>query len=190
MHKQNIEYLPRLVNELSKLGVFVGINFIHWNKEGQYDFFPSKEEISDLLFTPDDYSMVRKKLDEVLDSPGLLQNPEFIAQDVSILLNMGWHCNGDPYGGPTIDSDGALRCCGYRRGVHTPKFSIFDLPEKWDEWKEAVQKDTSECPGCAWSYPWMFHYWQNKDSEMGKDVFVKHAGDHIPKDKWSKRNIV
>ena len=43
------------------------------------------------------------------------------------------------------------------------------------------------CPGCFWSYPWLFHYWQDRSDEMGKKVFVEHAGEHIEENKWSKR---
>ncbi len=189
VHRGNFKLLPELVDKLSELGVFVGINFIHWNKDGNFDFFPSKKEIQDLLFQKEDLPVLKNILDSIVEKPGLLQNPEFIMQSPEMLTNMGWHCHGNPYSGPTIDSDGQLRVCGYRRGVRTPKFSIFDLPERIVEWQEAVRLDAMDCPGCAWSYPWMFHYWENVGGDMGKDVFVKHAGSHIDKEKWSKRNI-
>lgn len=189
VHRNNLHYLPKLVTQLSDLGVFVGINFIHWNSDGKFDFFPQKEEIQHLLFDPTDYPYLDSILDQVLKKPGLLQNPQFLQLPAKTLATMGWHCNGDPYGGPTIDSDGKLRCCGYRRGTHTPKFSIFDLPEKEAEWKEAVRMDAMECPGCCWSYPWMTHYWQQVNPELGKAVFTKHGGDHIPEEKWSKRKL-
>jgi len=181
VHKKNIEHLPRLVHLLSMMGVFVGINFIHWNKDGRYDFFPSKEEISDLLFSESDYDRIKYYLGEVLDDGlNLLQNPEFITMPPEMITNMGWHCKGDPYGGPTVDSDGHLRCCGYRRGRYTPEFTIFDISKDCKcDWKEAIYQDAMECPGCAWSYPWMFRYWEETNPGMGKKVFVKHAGEHI-----------
>lgn len=190
LHRGNIRYAPDLVRLLSLMGVFIGINFIHWNKGGGFDFFPDESEIKDLLFTWEEYSTVAIILLQMKDVPGnLIQNPEFISQNVSILANMGWHCKGNPYGGPTIDSDGKLRCCGYRRGVHTPLMSIWELPGHEKIWQEAVYQDAMECPGCAWSYPWMYHYWEETDPSMGRKVFVKHAGDHISESKWSKRKI-
>jgi hypothetical protein len=190
VHKKNLEYVPKLVHLLSTMGVFVGINFIHWNKDGKYDFFPREEEIKDLLFTDEDYEKIKYYLGEALDDDThLIQNPEFISEDVKMLTSMGWHCKGNPYGGPTIDSDGHLRCCGYRRGKHTPIMTIFDLPGNEDAWEELVYQDAMECPGCAWSYPWMFHYWEKTNPSMGKKVFVKHAGEHISKHKWSNRKI-
>jgi ubiquinone biosynthesis protein COQ9 len=35
----------------------------------------------------------------------------------------------------------------------------------------------------------MFHYWEKNNKNFGKDVFIKHAGYHIPKEKWSERTI-
>jgi len=189
IHKGNYEMLPTLVQELSELGVFIGVNFIHWNKDGGFDFFPEKSELGDLLFDAMDIPKVRKIMDEVLINPGLLQNPQMLQVNTQTMLNMGWHCEGNPYGGPTIDADGTLRVCGYRKGKRTPNFSIFDLPAAEEEWADAVYQDAMECPGCAWSYPWMFHYWQSQDSEMGKNVFIQHGGTHIERNKWSKRKI-
>ena len=190
IHKKNLPYVRTLVQQLSHRGVFIGINFIHWNKDGKYDFFPKKKDIKDLLFDEGDYVEVTRILREIRCLPNhLIQNPEFISESVPILLDMGWHCRGNPYGGPTIDSDSQLRCCGYRRGTDTPKFSIFDLPAKLNDWKWAVWEDAMRCPGCAWSYPWMYHYWEKTDQALGKKVFSQHAGKHIDKDKWSKRII-
>lgn len=190
IHRKNIMHVPHLVEDLSDLGIFVGINFIHWNKDGGFDFFPSRSEIMELLFTEDDYPLVEVILNKVYNNlNSLLQNPEFIKDNLNVLLNMGWHCKGNPYGGPTIDADGSLRCCGYRKGTYTPKMSIFDLPGREDEWKERVYQDAMECPGCAWSYPWMFHYWEATDCGFGNKVFKQHAGRHIDESKWTKRNL-
>ena len=191
IHKKNMELVPALVRQLSEMGVFVGVNFIHWNSDGRFDFFPSKEEISDLLFSEEDFPQIIKTLTEILEHPGLLQNPEILQMivDNPKILLMDWHCGGDPYRGPSIDADGKLRVCGYRLGERTNKLSIFDLPEKLDEWKEAVRLDAMDCPGCNWAYPMMFQYWNNTNQDMGRVVFVKHAGNHISKEKWSKRNI-
>lgn len=190
-HKKNLKLLPLLVDQLSELGIFVGMNFIHWNSDGNFDFFPPKEDIKELLFTEEDFPEVVSVLNRIIQNPGRLQTVEvlqIIASNPKFLL-MGWHCQGNPYGGPSIDADGSLRVCGYRRGTRTTKFSIFDLPEKFLEWQEAVYLDAMECPGCNWAYPIMFHYWDTTDVAFGRKVFERHAGRHIDESKWSKRNL-
>lgn len=191
VHKKNYQELPSVIASLTALGVFIGVNFIHWDKDGGFDFFPGRDELRAFLFTDEDIPEVLSILQIVLQSPGNLQNPEFLQAVIQTpeLLQMQWHCGGDPYGGPTVDADGSLRCCGYRKGDETPKFSIFDLPEKHKEWKRAVFNDAMRCPGCFWSYSWMFHYWNTQDEEFGKKVFTKHAGKHIEKIHWTTRKI-
>jgi MoaA/NifB/PqqE/SkfB family radical SAM enzyme len=191
IHSQNYKLLPQIVKDLSALGVFVGVNLIHYNKDGGFDFFPVKEELSDLLFSENDHDSLVAVFKEVLADKGLLQNPAYLRLIIEqpSLLEMKWHCHGNPYGGPTIDSDGSLRVCGYRKGIHTPKFTIFDLPAKLNEWREAVQQDAMECVGCHWTYPIMYHDELAKGSEHAKDVFIRHAGGDVPPEKWSNRKL-
>jgi len=190
VHKKNYQYLPEIVRDLHDNGVFCGVNFIHWNKDGGFDFFPTKKHLSGYLFETDkELRKLEEVINEVKKMRNTIQNFEMLDYSVDhIAGDMDWHCKGDPYGGPTIDSDGQLRCCGYRKGILTPQFSIFDLPERIDDWREAVRKDSLECPGCFWSYPWMYRYWE-KDREFGKNVFVNHAGKHIDSNTWSKRMV-
>ena len=189
LHKLNIPYVIQLAKDLQELDVFIGFMFLHWNIDNGYDFFPPKEEISNLMFTKEDWSLVDTTLHTLLDTKAFWHHPEFMRQPASMLTTMGWHCKGDPYGGPSVDSDGTLRVCGYRKGTRTPKFSIFDLPKLAKEWQEAVYEDAMDCPGCSWSFPWEYHYWKEKDPAMGEAVYTQHAGSHIPKNKWSQRNI-
>ena len=174
VHRLNYHLLPRVVDQLSFLGVYININFIHWNSDGGFDFLPVAEEIRHLLFTPADVLEVSEMIVDVLESSPFIQNSEMLEQSFADMALMQWHCEGDPYGGPTVDADGSLRVCGYRKGARTAKFTIFDLPRKLDEWKEAVYLDAMDCPGCSWSCPWMFQYWKRKDPEKGSRVFAYH----------------
>jgi MoaA/NifB/PqqE/SkfB family radical SAM enzyme len=195
IHRQNYRMLPLLVNELTRFGIFIGMNFIHYNKDGEFDFFPSKDDLKDFLFTTTKHLLsIESVLKQALSSTHLIQQPEVFEvkkHSLRYLTNMEWHCAGDPYGGPTIQSDGTLRCCGYRPGKQSPRFSIFDLTNKSaiEEWKWAVKTDAMNCPGCSWSYPRMYHYWMGRDPKFGEQIFTKHAGKHIPKDKWSERKV-
>ena len=192
IHRKNYKALPLIVHELAYIGVFSGVNFIHWNKDGKYDFFPSAEELEGFLFSPQDMVELLSIFQRTLKQPHTIQHPEILPTDgdsIIQLSTMSWHCGGNPYGGPTIDADGSLRCCGYRKGTVTPDFSIFDLsdPRQLPNWKSAVYHDAMACPGCSWSYPRMFAYWKYNDPDFGKKVFTKHAGKHIPEKKWSDR---
>lgn len=190
IHKLNCEYVLDIVNDLTAHDIFIAVNFIHWNKDGEYDFFPEAKYIQELLFTEEDIPKVTQLLQELSERPGFTQNPGIFKIEPHKIMTMDWHCGGDPYGGPTIDSDGRLRCCGYRKGRYTPNYSIFDLPEYVKEWREAVRMDAMECPGCAWTYPMGYHYWN--DSGLHKEgiaSFVKHQDTHIPKEKWSNRKL-
>jgi len=184
--RENYFLFREIVGELSRAGIFCGVNFLHWDKDGGYDFFPKEKELQSYLLRDKDLEVLNLEIKGIKDNS--IQNFEMLKEDVGLLSSMGWHCKGNPYGGPTVDSDGSLRTCGYRPGKRTSKLSIFDLPEKLELWKESVSLDGKECQGCYWSYPWMFHYWR-KDEVFGKKVFVKHAGMHIDKNKWSERRI-
>jgi MoaA/NifB/PqqE/SkfB family radical SAM enzyme len=191
INKTNLRYLYTIAKDISEQGIYVGVNFIQWNIDGLYDFFPKKEVMGDFLITPDLYPVLQNQIDMVLADKGmLLQLPWFFNPGWEELVEMKWHCKGDPYGGPTIEADGSLRVCGYRKGERTSKFSIFDLafPHKIIEWRNAVRMDAAECPGCAGAYPWMYQYLKNhEDPEFAKRVFRDHANRNQTPDQWSKR---
>jgi len=196
IHRQNYIMLPFIVSELKRFGIFTGLNFIHYNKDGNFDFFPGKKVLKDFLFTSKKHrdSLYQALKDALAIDGHLIQQPEvftFERDTLDYFLDMKWHCYGVPYGGPTIQSDGSLRCCGYRPGTRTPKFSIFDLTSKEAQrnWRLAVYDDAHECPGCSWSYPRMYHYWNSMDHKFGEKIFTKHAGKHIPEDQWSDRKV-
>lgn len=176
VHRKNILHVPELVSNLADAGVFVAINLVHWNVDYGFDFFPAKEHMREYVFEEEDYALVASTFDAVLKvSDGFVHDPEYLEAIIEEprLINMGWHCKGNPYSGPTIDSDGSLRVCGYRKGERTSKFTIFDLPRRSDEWSKAVYEDAMECLGCIWSCPWGFHYWDNRDPELGNKIYTK-----------------
>ena len=190
MSKLNLMDVPKIVKELSSYGIFVGINYIHWNKDGNYDFFPEKKYLERFVFSEKDIPIIKDVIEQVKSIEGsLLQNVEILDFDIRETINMNWHCKGDPYGGPTIDADGSLRLCGYRKGKYVSKMTIWDLPKFYAAWKTMMKADAKNCPGCSWSYPRMYAYWRDNDPTFGRKVFVSHAGKHIDENKWSERKI-
>lgn len=171
--RENYIYLPRIISDFQNYNVRVGVNLIHWDKDGGYDFCSPKEEMESLIFKPKDASELKRVFDEALSiNNKTLHVPEYLQVDPHLMIEYAWHCKGDPNGGPTIDADGSLRLCGYRKGIETPKISIFDLPQRLDDWKEAVLKDSKNCPGCYWSCPWTYSFWNKKDPVFGEKVFI------------------
>ena len=190
LHKQNYQQLPEIVRSLSEIGVFVGINVIHWNKDGDFDFFPEKQFLNEYLFTEAHVRKLQKIFLETTEIKGaLIQNKEMLMNPklVEHMVHTDWHCRGNPYSGPTIDSDGSLRTCGYRKGRYASQFTIFEMPKLFPNYLKAVHDDAMECPGCFWSYSWMFHYWERHSPKFGKRVFANHARPELPESKWSKR---
>ena len=191
--KRNVMMISKIVEYFSNNGIFTGLNFIHWNIDGKFDFFPHAHELimQGYMLDMSDIPILEDQVSKTLGLKNLLlQVPQYL-KNWKTLVRLKWHCQGDPYGGPTIDSDGTLRVCGYRRGNYTPNYTIFDLTNNKlrEEWKEAVWKDAQNCPGCAWSYPWTYKFWKEHDPEFGKKVFINHAAKSISEDKWSKRNL-
>lgn len=183
----NLRHVVDTIKELSFMGVDVGLNFIH-SDTGGFDFFPPGKEIDGLLINPHNEEH-RKHLvrlnNYLLKRDNRVQNAEDTMALLTALFaayadvgsrNTCWHCNGDPYGGPSIDADGSLRCCGYRKGTRTSQMSIFDLDNSAgiDRWREAVEADSKECPGCTWSYPRLYRRYRHHPT-IGKQVFVNHA---------------
>jgi len=175
------------------MGVFIGVNVIHWNKDGKFDFFPDAFDLIDngFLFNKHDVPDLREVFEKLYaNSDALIQNKEMLNPLLADkLIETDWHCRGNPYGGPTIDSDGSLRCCGYRKGERASQYHIWEMPKKFRYYMMAVEADAMDCPGCFWSYPWMYKYWEKKNIHFGKKVFVNHARPELSKNKWSKRKV-
>jgi hypothetical protein len=189
IHAKNVYQVPYIVRDLSAMNVFVGVNLIHAATDEQTDFAPPAEEISDLLFGKGDEIILREVFDEVKATPGnLVMNCDYLDYDTKMLIGKNFHCQGNPYGGPTIDADGSLRCCGYRKGRFTSKMNIFDLPKGIDDWKENLYYDAMECKGCSWGYMLLYHKLL-EDPEWGKKVLINHAIKTVEESKWSKRKI-
>lgn len=191
--KRNIHVVFRTINDLQNLGVNVGLNFIHTDHDDGFDFFPKPNEMRKHLLdilSPDEQNSYIHLYDYLKElkrtGKHLIQNLDDTLELMDIdwndengglgIVNTCWHCKGDPYGGPTIDADGSLRCCGYRKGTETPKLSIYDLDNDvgYGRWKEAVFTDANKCPGCVWSYPRLYAHYKNKP-EQARKVFVNHA---------------
>ncbi|MFA7115490.1 MAG: radical SAM protein [Candidatus Omnitrophota bacterium] len=200
----NVHEVASLVNNFSHIiKMFVGLNYIHANTDGGFDFFPEIAKMRDtgtLLDSQYKFALLGRLHDELYLM--LHKHGDHRVQNLEDFLNIPlvfgktgvtndlWHCNGNPYGGPTIDADGSLRLCGYRKGTTVSEMSIFDLDSKdgWSEWQRRVKADSAQCPGCVWSYPRLYASLL-KNPEFAKKVFNNHAIASLPESEWSTRVV-
>lgn len=183
--KTNIDSALDTVETLSSENLWSGVNIIHYAKDNFFDFFPTKDEIKNLIFTDVDkpkLEILAKKLKEgILEGKYKMQNPpEYLDALVEHGINLDWHCNHKLPLIFTVDADGTMRTCGYRQGPRTGKYSIFDLEnkEKLKSFMIDWSEDIKECPGCFWSYWWMTEFYLKNNPEFGKEVFKVHASKY------------
>ena len=175
--KMNTGRIIEVIKMLTDEGMWCGANTIHWDVDGGFDFFPQKKKIEHLLLTQEEIdgdSEIIKSL--YLAGELAIQNPpEFWNAWEEYGVNLNWHCSTPQI--ITVDADGSMRCCGYRKGTYSSAMHIFDLPNQLDNYWEAWQRDQRECPGCFWSYPWMAEHLLVKESDKGYglEVFQAHA---------------
>lgn len=175
---KNLDSLCDMLDTAVKNNHWIEFNIIHWNKDGKYDFFPAKEEMSDLIITD------KKRFDEAIDK---LKN-KIINENIKTVYNpleyfdalkehgmdLNWHCGCPNH--ISVDYDGTMRLCVYRSGEEVRKFSIFDLEDdsKYEEYLECLQNDAKKCPGCFLNCEWMFKYFiDNNDQEAEQNTFIR-----------------
>lgn len=185
--RKTLGHAFKTIEQLTSKDIWVAVNFIHWDKDGGFDFFPKAEEIPDLLFREEDKNwfedVVGKMREGVLNGTLQVQNPpEYFSDAIKHGRDMSCHCEHSLI--HSVDADGRMRCCGYRRGTRSPQFSIFDLPKRFEEYQEANRLDRQECQGCFWSYWWQADYFLNSDQkEFGIRVFQVHDSKYFKEKK-------
>jgi len=187
LSKINLDEVVDLLKTLTANGIWGAVNSIHWDADGEYDFFPPKEHLKDFIIDDKEkfLALCRKLKELTANGEIMIQNPpEYFDALAKHGLDMSWHCT-QPYI-ITVDADGSLRLCGYRRGKGVTKFSIFDLADekKFEKYKEVWKEESQECPGCFWSYWWMAENFIFTDQkEYGTKVFQTHHSKYFEKEK-------
>jgi len=191
LSKINIGYVDLLVKELTNRGIWCAINPIHHNKgDEMFDFFPPKEEIKDIVFTKEDQPRL-SKMSNILKTMSkcghyLIQNPPEFFDDLRLhTIRQSWHCKYPILF--TVDADGTMRTCAYRRGDRVSNYSIFDFTDldTFEEYKKDLQADMADCSGCLWFCWWNADYHFARNTQKGIDSFVSHKVEHY---KGGKKN--
>jgi len=178
--KHNKDIALDLLRFLTKLGIWSAVNPVHWDKDGEYDFFPPREAIEgDILDKADVESFADAIKEAQLAGEISLQNPPEYFDAWKKHWNLDWHCSLPLV--YSVDADGSMRCCGYRRGSRVPEFKIFDLdnPNKLEKFWAAWHEDAAECPGCLWSYWWQAEFLMGEEEGFKREFFQTHASRHF-----------
>lgn len=158
LYKENVNLYESIYKDAVELNAFLSYNFLNYNSDGKFDFFPGLNVLKNWLVEKEEYERVKQF---ILSSPKdrfyIWEPFEYFSFEE--MTRMKWHCKGNPYDGPTVDYNGQMRVCGYRAGERSSKLHITDLQSSIgiEQWQEAVYKDAMDCPGCSWSCPMSYH---------------------------------
>lgn len=182
---KNLKQVPMIVKQLTLRGIYSGINVIHWNKDGQYDFFPRKEVLQDSLLsdTKDLNQVIQTLIDGAKDGSLLIHNPiEYLQGIVEYGLDLSWKCKRPHV--ISIDADGSLRLCSYRPGILLPKFSVMELGNKLPlkKYYQIWEAEAQDCPGCYWPCAWMADFINSKVSCDNIMLFKGHESHNCTKE--------
>ncbi|MHC4750068.1 MAG: radical SAM protein [Planctomycetota bacterium] len=186
MSKVNLDDLPDILDKITQFDLWSGLNVLHHNQhDPMFDFFPPPEEMEEWLLTKEDLPRMTKVVEKITKAISekrlmLMNTPEFLQAWLEYGIDLNWHCTLPLI--LTIDSDGTMRTCGYRKGDRVEKYSIFDLQndKKWDKFFKDWELDRKDCPGCFWSYWWLAEQqYMEESAEYAKEYFQKHRTRHF-----------
>lgn len=183
--RQNHRYVLPLIKYLNEQGMWVAINTLHWDIDGGFDFFPPRAALEHDMLTADEMRQLAEEIKDAQQRGEIaLQNPPgYMDAMAEHGKQHSWHCSKPVI--YSVDPDGTMRCCGYRRGAESPGIHVFDLETDegdaayWQTWRN----DSAACPGCLWSY-----WWQAEDQltpaategdDFGHRFFQYHANEYF-----------
>lgn len=152
IYKQNLDRIVPLVKKMNSLGIWSIIGLVHSGKE---DFWMYRNYCPGMEVK--DKEKVKEVCQELLKlkHQGVkIHNVDEYFEMMPNNLDLKWKCK-EPYY-LTIDEDGTLMTCPDFKG--SEKFTIFDLPEKWNQFYKQWQKDKDKCPGCFYNHEIQVHY--------------------------------
>lgn len=174
VHRKNLHLLPEIVEwcQDNIPGVMSAFNFIEWRRDERFDFFAPPEDMPELLWTGSDEE--RAEVKEVMLKMLAMSRVEGrliqIPDDYLLTAHLHYdkldvHCKGSI--GPSVDSDGTMRLCGYNRGENMLEWNVLDLTsDKFDEFMSEWTEDLNRCEGCHWSF---MYYLQDDPAILDRD---------------------
>lgn len=196
--RRNIAMVEEIAFELSEFGIWTAVNPVHYDKDGRaftdgFDFFPPYEAISDLIVqSPWEMRRAIDAVKRARDYGGALVFNDAAALDLMVeFFDTSWHCTRPNV--MTVDPDGRMRVCGYRRGRRCNEMSILEFVEDPEaatlKWLDAWKRDMLECPGCFWVM-WVSAEAQDiKGAEESQRYFGQHGAERVDKEKWADTSV-
>lgn len=145
IYKQNIDKIIPLVKKLNRAGFWSILELAH---SGNEKYWIYRSNCPDILVK--NKSKIKKLCDELLKMKKRgfkIHNSDSYLETLPDNLDLKWKCQ-EPYN-LVIDEDGKLLTCQDFAG--SKKFSIFDLPDKLENFRKQWKRDKSKCKGCFWS---------------------------------------
>jgi MoaA/NifB/PqqE/SkfB family radical SAM enzyme len=167
----NADDMLRFVKYLLSWGWWVEVTQIDWGKNEYYDLAPY--EMKFCLPTLEQVKKLSQVFKELYNQGARLHSPDFFYDMWPKYRDCSYICK-DPFGSLTIDADGTLRLCYRIKGVHLPKYTVFDLENKLEEVLSARDKDKELlCQGCMWNCVMMSDYF-NEHPELDGESWFAH----------------
>lgn len=171
--KKNIKEVPETVKFLTDLNIWCGLDLIHYDKTGFDNFSSPRENMLDLVFNHEDLPLIQKTADKLIDlkKKGALIFPTYETlenwKDSRYSIDLNWKC-GEPRA-IAVDANGEVFECDQFQGSRLKKYTIFDLPDRWNEFKKDYIDDVRrECLGCFWSTHAMLYEKEFKEGNGSK----------------------
>lgn len=150
LNKKNVDSIVDLIKYMNEKCISTYILPFHWGNEGTFDHRKNNEKFA--FVTDEDIKDYIDTIDKIIDmkkSGFKIKNSiEFLENSKKHIKNLDWKCNG--LSELRIDSDGKLVCCCDKIGNVNNDFTIFNLPERLDEFYLERLKDAENCKGCLW----------------------------------------
>jgi len=187
--RMNIEMISEmvkyLVDRFPSPNLRVAFNFVECSMGQDFDFAPSREICKDYMIKESDYIVFEKFVGRMKNLKRKYWSR--IQVPLEYLLNfkkvVELNSPGDNrYCAISVDCDGKLRLCGYRRGREICNYSVFDLErdDMFSKIYDIWMKEVLGCGGCFWVFPFLLKQygrdivnyrsklWKNRNKEYGE----------------------
>jgi len=155
INRKNLLSLPKTINYLNENGIWAGMDFFHYQNcigVGQKDL-PLKSSLEGMIFTIKDKKDIEKISNELIK---MKKNGGLIFPTIQTLqswkkyaINLNWQCSSPIC--VSIDCDGSIRQCDSFKSEEMEKYNIFNVYEKWYEFKKDYIKGIkNENCRCFW----------------------------------------